>query len=71
MTQASFIENDTTEENLALIWDVSSLGTEGHFNSYTKGILSCGIYFSKALNKAVGVCVLLHVNYVLSSVMFK
>lgn len=54
MTQASFIENDTTGGNLTLIWDVSSLGKEGHFNSYPKGILSCDIYFSKALNKAVG-----------------
>lgn len=55
MTQASFIENDTTGGNLALIWDVSSLGKEGHFSSHTKGMLSCGIYFSKAQNKAVGV----------------
>lgn len=55
MTWASFIEDDTTGGNLALIWDVSSLGKEGYFNSYTKRILSCSINFSKALNKAVGV----------------
>lgn len=55
MTQASFVENDTTGGKFALIWDVSSLGKEGHFNGYTQAILSCGIPFFKALSKAVGV----------------
>jgi hypothetical protein len=55
MTQASFIENDTTGGKLAIIWDVFSLGKEGHFSSYTKGTLPCSTSLSKAQNGAMGV----------------